>query len=176
MKKLYGVFAGRFQPCPHLGHEYTLDQIEEDKLEPIILIGSSNVSGTAKNPTLAYERVNMWKTIKPGIKVSTVADMPSYDDWYVNVTNTLLEFSHSLDDFIMYIHNKEEDRHDFKFNGTKYVNEFYSKIFEVSGLKTKNIVISTIPISGTKIRENIEEYKHFLRPSMYKLMKEKQYI
>ena len=37
----YGIFLGRFAPW-HKGHQYVLDQITNDGLEPIILVGSAN--------------------------------------------------------------------------------------------------------------------------------------
>lgn len=86
MKKEFGtgLFVGRFQPF-HKGHLYALEYSAQRCKHLIVGVGSSNISGTEKNPLDADSRIKILKTainetdsVKAG-KISIV-ELPDFND------------------------------------------------------------------------------------------------
>ena len=79
MKK--GLILGRFQPL-HLGHLNVINKIVNEKLEPIICIGSSQEGNTMNNPFTSHERREMIKTIMDKLDVKyEIHEIPDINDY-----------------------------------------------------------------------------------------------
>ncbi|MCD6523333.1 MAG: adenylyltransferase/cytidyltransferase family protein [Candidatus Diapherotrites archaeon] len=74
------IFVGRFQPL-HKGHIHAIKQALKDYDEVIIGIGSSQESGTLRNPYSYEERVRMIKEKFPRIKVIPIPDVNDDEKW-----------------------------------------------------------------------------------------------
>jgi nicotinamide-nucleotide adenylyltransferase len=84
-----GLFIGRFQPF-HLGHLSDIKQALKDVDELIIVIGSSQYSGTEKNPFSCEERKRMINKVlkKEGLsnyKIIPVRDIHNNPRWVAHV-------------------------------------------------------------------------------------------
>lgn len=167
----YAIIVGRFQPF-HIGHQSLVDKAIQDGLEPLIIIGSANESGTEKNPFTAKQRDNMIRLIYPDIKTAALNDHPSYDRWLHMLIKFIVTITDQpLENSTIYLHEKEEDKHDYVFEGIKHYNESYCKMYKLIGLNTKSLPISDIDISATDIRKDLEGNKHFLHPKIYEYVK-----
>jgi len=164
----YGVVIGRFQPF-HLGHQSIIDTIIADGLEPLIIIGSTNVPLSHKNPFTATERANMI-TLATGItNIKFLPDYDSWDDWFDHL-KSLLPTKCTI-----YLHDKPEDRCDFTYNNIHYISQSYSKLFELNNISTKQLPISSIPICATDIRSNPIKYNQYLHDDVYPIVLNKYY-
>jgi bifunctional NMN adenylyltransferase/nudix hydrolase len=163
----YGVFIGRFQPF-HLGHEAIIHEIIADGLVPIIIIGSANIKDS-RNPWSVMDRCEMIRLVFPDIIIFTANDHLSYDKWWTDMQVDLIstDIYHKS---VFYINNKEQDRCDFILNGKEYKNSFYTEIFRNEGCIVKEVTypkLLNIPISASKIRDDIRGYRHYLDGRVY---------
>lgn len=179
----YGLVLGRFQPF-HIAHEAIIHEVIADGLEPIIILGSSNVINE-RNPYTFSQRMDMIKTVFPNIVTLAVPDSNDWDMWYKNIEFNLrcfindvteIEMASELDklDVVWYINNKEKDRTYFEFNGKLYNNQFYSQIFKDLGYTVKEATYPSnlrLDINATDIRNNLETHRHFLDARVYKYIK-----
>lgn len=172
-KLKYGVIIGKFSKCFHLGHQSIVDAVRADGLEPILFIGSAQHYDTPACPLHIFDRIDMIELVNPGITMHTIDDQDCWTTWHKTVLDKIKNhITTDLNEVTIYTHNKPEDLHEeFEFQGKKYYNEYYSKIFEVEGLHTTNLPISGIDIRGTKVHEDLEANKHFLDPKVYKYLK-----
>jgi nicotinamide mononucleotide adenylyltransferase len=136
----YGVFIGRLQPF-HLGHEAVINEIILDGRKPIIVLGSID-KHDEKNPLSYEERIDLIRTIycdPNDLMISGIPDNKNWDLWCESLMGVLFKEGRNKDNVTIYIHEKPEDLENFKFKGNEYVNEHWSKIFEIEKIKTKNV-------------------------------------
>lgn len=133
------VFLGRFQPF-HIGHMSIVDKIFQNDFERLLLvIGSADKFGTDENPWNVQEREEIIRAsipleIQEKIDIASLADVPDDDEWCENL-KVILPSGITL------------------FTG----NEWVRGICERQGIRTDWIDSYDIDISGTKIREMIQE-------------------
>lgn len=170
----YGVIIGKFSKAWHKGHQSIVDAVQEDGLEPILLIGSSQESGTDNCPLDIDTRLAMIRQTNPTTRMFPMEDRECWTEWHDKIVEILTEnVTDNLDEVCIYTHNKPEDLHSvFTFKGVDYFDSYYSEIFEVEGMHTKNLPISGIAIRGTQIHENLEGNKRFLDYRTYNFLKE----
>ena len=167
----YGIFVGRFQPF-HIGHQHVIDKIKADGLIPIIIKGSAQEFGTAKNPFHPLECMEMIELVNPDITILTLDDVDCWDEWFNKLKKGIeLMVTDDLSSTTIYLHDKIEDLQDFTFRGIDYTDESYSKLYEVDGMHTTKLAISDIQIRAKSIREDLEGNKHFLHPAVYDYLK-----
>jgi bifunctional NMN adenylyltransferase/nudix hydrolase len=141
-----GLFIGRFQPF-HLGHEFIVKEALERVDFLLIVIGSSTVPRSLKNPFSIEERVylveeNLKFFLSPKdakrVSVAAVPDFKDDESWTRAIAEVLAPF------LLLYrIQKKVLVGHD-KDQSTYYLRIF--KDFELLLLKNFN------QIDGTKIR------------------------
>ena len=169
--KKFGVFLGRMQPI-HKGHIANIQQIIDDGLEPIVMVGSTNKLDD-RNPLTAIQRKELIQEIFPDLKyISSAEDFDSWDKWFKNIESLLKIISDAenipfrKENFIFYVHKKEKDKCEFIYKGKKYFDN-YQKIFEIEGYQKKeldDVLIDGEIIHATKIRED-KEYAKKVLPS-----------
>lgn len=173
IKLKYGIFLGKYAKVWHIGHQSNVDKIKEDGLEPIIFIGSAQYFNTKACPLHIQDRMKMIDLVNPYIRIYALEDMDDWEAWVAKFIDALkLVVSEDLEEVVVYTHNKPEDLMDFEYKGVKYINEYYSKVFEIEGLNVKNLPLSGIDIRGTKVNEDLEGNKKFLDPKVYEFLKE----
>lgn len=89
------VFIGRFQPF-HNGHLHVITEAAKLADKVLVLIGSSNVARSPKNPWTYSERALMIRAACEGLSVITVSinDHPYNDDaWIVEVQTAIDEWT-----------------------------------------------------------------------------------
>ena len=171
MKK-YGIFLGRFQPF-HLGHQSIIDKIKADGRIPVVIKGSAQEFGTTNNPYHPLEVMNMINLTNTDIIIMCLDDADCWDEWYASLTKSLVSFvGDDLSTMTIYLHDKLEDLQDFTFRGEDYLNESYSKLYEVSGMHTTKLALSSIQIRAKAIREDLEANKEYLDEKVYNYIKE----
>lgn len=155
----YGILIGRFQPL-HLGHQAIISEIIADGLRPLILIGSSESGKTDKNPYDFFQRKGMiFSVYGNNVDYLALPDFPDNERW----VNYILKVAKSS---IIYYHKKEEDCKK-EWGDGHYIDLLDGKIpIKQSTYATK----INIPISATRIRNDIEGNKHFLDGRVYKLI------
>ena len=167
----YGIIIMRAQPF-HTGHMHIIDKIKEDGLQPIILLGSANESGTGKNPYDLRTRVKMIHLVYPDMTVAGIDDCASEDAWIEELSFIIkMVTDGTLNTSTIYLHEKLEDLYHFTFRGIDYSNESYCKMYELTGLHTTKLPISDIKIRAKLIRTDLEGNKKFLHPKVYKYIK-----
>ncbi|MBP7773712.1 adenylyltransferase/cytidyltransferase family protein [Candidatus Gracilibacteria bacterium] len=132
------VFLGRFQPF-HIGHMSIVEKIFADYDSLILIIGSSDKSGTDENPWNLQEREEIIRASIPlelqeRMDIVGLADVPDDDVWCENL-KALLPSEVVL------------------FTGNEWVRD----ICQRHGITTDWIDSYDIDISGTKIREMIQK-------------------
>ncbi len=138
-----GLFVGRFQPF-HLGHLHDIVLISKQVDEIKIVIGSSQESGTEKNPFTYEERVDMIKkTLKNyyiNYEIFGFEDVPSDTIWVSNVIAVI--------------------QPDIVYTGNKRIK----KLFEDKRFKVRHLP-RIDNLSGTHIRAYMKagsEWKHLV--------------
>ena len=80
MKK--GLILGRFQPF-HFGHLELIKDLIDNRIEPLICIGSAQYSHTSENPFTVEERKEMIETIMKNMNceynIFEIPDINNYD-------------------------------------------------------------------------------------------------
>lgn len=166
--------VGKVSKCWHKGHQSIIDKIRADGLEPILFIGSAQYFNTPACPLHIQDRMNMIKLVNPDLRMFALHDVDCWTTWHANLVSALkLVVTTDLDEVTIYTHNKPEDLHEeFEFQGKKYFNDYYSKIFEIEGMHITNLPISDIDIRGTRVHEDLEGNKEFLDEKVYKYLKD----
>ena len=159
-EKEYGLMLGRLQPFT-LGHNEIIQDIIRDGKAPIIILGSTNIQNE-KNPLSFEERRYLVGLIYPkSVLVVGAEDKTSWDDWYNGIKDIIISLGITKEQVTLYSHCKEADNKDFEYDGKKYVNESYTKIFEENGIKIKildEVVCSlgeTIHASDVRANEEV---------------------
>jgi hypothetical protein len=164
-----GFFLGRFQP-PHMGHTSVINEIMLDGLKPVILLGSTNIPISARNPLTTIQRTELWQLVYPGIEVIPTLDNPDNEIWAESLTSI-------IGNGTIYFHDKPEDRSTFVYKGVEFVDAHYIVILQHEGVKTKSLTLAErkdikINASATNIREDLEAFKHLLDARVYFKLKE----
>lgn len=132
------VFLGRFQPF-HIGHRSIVEKILETYPSLILIVGSSETSGTEENPWTYPERLaiiteNLPEVLLSRITLYPLPDVPDDDVWCENLQAIIA-------------HNS------ILFTGNEWVRDLCAR----HDIQTDWIDSYTIDISGTKIREMIKK-------------------
>lgn len=140
-------FLGRFQPF-HIGHMSIVEEILQNHERLILVIGSSNKSGTDENPWTVEEREVIIRAMVPlelqeRIDIAWLPDTDDDDEWAEKLTS-IFQGQKSK--------NKEHSAEVVLFTGNEWVRE----ICERHGIQTQWILSYDIDISGTRIREMIK--------------------
>lgn len=94
---MYGIFIGRFQPF-HNVHEKIVRQILQDKLIPIIVIGSANASNhNPRNPLSYHDRKRLVQLAVPELTDASFVPMNEFtdcNDWYNSFAAKLRHVQH----------------------------------------------------------------------------------
>lgn len=141
MKKEFGVFIGRFQPC-HEGHIHALGVAASQVGTLIILVGSANKARSIKNPWTYTERVQMLRKKLRTAGVDNVDFLPindyPYNDeqWISDVKVTVR--SRTIWEPVLFGHSKE---------GNNYLKWFPEWEFQE--------IQSVYRINATQVRENM---------------------
>ena len=176
-KRKYGIILGRFQPF-HNGHNSIVQDIILDNLEPIIIIGSTNIKNN-KNPLSFKERKELIKEIYPKVIIIPSKDYNSWDEWFDNLIKELYNVGIEPNECVLYAHNKKEDYSNFSYNNKHYINEHYTKIFKENNIQIKfleeykcNLGLVT---HASDIRKDIEVAKRNLDTRIFNILKEKRF-
>lgn len=170
------VVIGRMEP-PHIGHIRTIQKALDVAENVIVVLGSHDSPRTIKNPFLTKERESMILDSLPNDKnrifcVGIEDTIYSDTDWYVSVTNSILNKSKDLYkdkenvDIALVAYQKDESGY--------YLN--YFKQFK--RIEMDEITVSDgMPLSSTKIRElYFEGFLEFIKPvvseSIYSFLKQ----
>jgi cytidyltransferase-like protein len=181
-----GLVCGRFQTL-HKGHEKLIDTglLLCDRL--LILVGSSQLSGTERNPLNIETRIRMLREVygnSPNIMIYGLADLSNEDDispeWGKYLLESAKRYIHKNPDIMIY--GNDESR---------------SAWFQKEDLKnTAELIINRtqLPISATMMRKYMadderEKWMECVNPRLHKLYdeiraelmevkfyKEKQYV
>jgi len=179
MVKKYGVAFGRVQPL-HFAHQYIINEIMLDGLQPVWVLGSSNDNRDREKNPLTYDaRKFLISLVYPFNEVITVKsyDYSSWDTWLTEIFEALSNKGIPIEECVFYYNNKEVDRYaSFTFQGILYKDEFYTKIFEVLKLAIKEIEFVKrsdlyIDANARDIRHDLETNKHLLDARIYKQLK-----
>jgi len=172
----YGLIMGRFQPF-HLGHQAIVNEVLLDGKIPIILVGSTNKTGTSKNP-LSFNQVKKCiKLIYPNDKIIIKGIEDNTDDIWMQGIYDILENITDLKKVTFYYHNKKNDFYNFYYKGRSFSNKKLNFIFEHDNLiSTKELRFPEldnfeINCHATDIRNDIEGFKHFLDARVYWFLK-----
>jgi len=163
----YGLIMGRFQPF-HLGHQAIVNEVLLEGKIPILLVGSTNKTGTDKNP-LSFSQVKKCiKLVYPNDELFILGIEDNTDDiWMQNIYQSIKKVT-DLKNVTFYYHNKENDFYNFYYKGKTFKNKKLNFIFEYDNLiKTKELNFPklenlNINCHATDIRNDIEGFKHFL--------------
>lgn len=154
-----GVTVGRFQTF-HSGHEYML-QKAIDLCDTVgVFVGSSQESGTLKNPFSYETRENMLKTVfGDKIRVYPLPDIGVGNNtkWGEYVLKNILDRFGSYPDLL--VSGKEERRLNW-FDGESG--------FEFSELYVPKIIdISATTMRNHFLGDNLEEWKRYTNPKLW---------
>lgn len=184
--KKFGLFIGRCQPF-HKGHQEIINEILLEGLQPIIVLGSSNIErDRQKNPLTYDQRKEIIRLVFPNTPIVFVRglDFKDWTKWYEftlkEIKETFFkEFDYNIkkSEIVLFKHNKEVDRCSFEFKNKKYKNTFYTDIFKDEGFKLKQVKFVTredikINVNARDLRKNLKDYKHLLDARVYFKLKE----
>lgn len=178
--KEYGLIIGRFQPF-HYGHQHIINEVLLDGRIPLIILGDDHGVNPVRNPLSVKQRKELIKLIYPNAEIifGSVSDNPNWTEWWESMGHTVIGGSGRVKEQItLYYNHKEQDRYDhFEVNGKEYINEFYTKVFEEHGIKTKKVEFVertdiVVDADATNIRDNLEAFKHLLDARVYWKLKE----
>ena len=92
-----GLVLGRFQPF-HFGHLELIKSILNDRIKPLICIGSAQYSQTDDNPFTAEEREEMiravMKTLNCDYKIFRIPDINDYDRYVSHLEKFVPDFNY----------------------------------------------------------------------------------
>ncbi len=158
----------RFQPF-HIGHELLVQKSLQENPVTLILIGSSNIENI-ENPWSYEKRKEMIQDFfisqkfLTQLSISPLPDFPDDTDW---IQEVLLHIPDNIQYITLYCGDTSTD------SAVKVLKEFESSFF--FELSIVEIPRSHLPISGTKVRELLEEWdtqniEKYLRPEVISLL------
>lgn len=96
------VIIARFQtPYLHEGHIHLINQVTQDHSKVVIILGTSPLIGSRKNPFDYHTREKMIKSQFPEVIVLPLPDEPSDQSWSKNL-DCILENTFSGENFCLY--------------------------------------------------------------------------
>ena len=167
--KTYAAVIMRAQPL-HVAHIEIIQHMIDDGYAPLVILGSANSTDKERNPYSYEQRDKMLEDVFPGIMTAPLNDYYDWDTWIVDIRNIM----DSYDSTVLYTFNKEEDRYkSFEANGKIYTDAYFSDAICDSGVAIININYTSYPeLHARNIRSDIEGWRHYLRFSTYKFIKE----
>ena len=169
-KKKPCILLGRFMPM-HKGHQALIKQIEDLELIPILVLGEA-LESDSRNPWDYHTGHCMIKNVYPDIPMAKLLDAESWDEWGNNLKKIIALIEPIYGTPKIGIHDKDEDKQTFTFNGKEYKNKNYSAIFKELGIETISLNPTGIKVRATSIRKDLESNKEFLDEKIYKYIKE----
>lgn len=160
------ILLGRFMPL-HIGHMDLIQQIEDLGYQPVLFLGESN-ERNERYPWNYHDRHCMIKHVYHDIPMARIPDQSSWDAWFVGF-KYYYDMVYDITGIrpLIAVHNKEEDRQSFYYDGQYFKDTFYSDVFEYEDLELLELQPSDIAIRATTIRSDIEANKDFLHPAIY---------
>lgn len=152
MKYKCGLYIGRFQPF-HNGHKSIVDKMLKECEDIIIVVGSADKRGTAKNPFPSWERINMISAVYPNANFHLVPmpDRPTIGN------------DSGWGDYVMDYLASLNLYPDVIYQGNEIERNTWFKNFNIDIISIGRL---SIPVSSTLIRSAILErdaefiYKH----------------
>jgi bifunctional NMN adenylyltransferase/nudix hydrolase len=156
-KSKFGFYMGRFQMI-HIGHESIINQALEQCDELLILVGSAQLSKTARNPfnyglrmTLIEEIYNKMKGEKR-VHIGWIEDLTHEDDHSTDWGRFVLDKVNEWSKFF-HIRNKP----DLMVYGNDEERKSWFDESDIIGIKQLILPRNIIDISATKLRRMIVE-------------------
>lgn len=149
----YGIIIGRFQPL-HFGHQTIINEIINDGLQPIVLIGSSNKKDKVKNPLSYVQRVKMIHTVYPAIITLPLPDRVFNGVWASQIVEILSNIGIYFENCRLYYYGKEGD-----FDITPLVENWFKPYRPVSKMPD---------ICASQIRHDPLAYTNFMDGRVHK--------
>ena len=140
------LFPGRFQPLPHLGHQAVLKQIFAQHHKAIIVIGSSNKSGSPEHLLTAAERQEALEALLGALNISQTR----YEIIPVPDIDSNPEYVAHLEKFV--------PQFEVVYSG----NPLVQRLFQEAGYEVVPITLVQ-DISGTKVRELMLAGQEYLK-------------
>jgi len=133
-----GVIIGRFQiPTLHSGHLELFNKVKKENDKILVLVGSSPLKSTSRNPLTFYQRAMMIDDFYPEATISSISDCRSNEAWSDKVDN-IIDVLTQGDEITLY--------------GARD-----SFIPYYSGIHNTTVVNSKSNVSATATRDKIEE-------------------
>jgi len=154
MEKKIGFTIGKFAPL-HKGHQYLIETALKEMDEFYVIIYETNLINI---PTEV--RANWIKTLYPTVKVLVAVNPPNQYGLDNEIVKIQMKYLIKIIDNIKVTHF--------------YSSELYGeKVSEYLNIVDRRIdhARMIVPISASKIRENLDKYKNYLEPMVYKDMK-----
>lgn len=140
------LFPGRFQPLPHLGHQAVLQNLFSNYTKAIIVIGSSNKSGSPEHLLSAAERQEALETLITSLNISK----DRYEIIPVPDIDSNPEYVAHLEKFV--------PTFEVVYSG----NPLVQRLFREAGYEVIPITLLQ-NISGTKLRELMLTGQEYLK-------------
>lgn len=148
----YGIIIGRFQPL-HLGHQTIINEIINDGLQPIVLIGSSNKKDV-KNPLSYVQRARLIQMVYPAIITLPLPDRTFNGVWACQIIEILRNINVDFQNCRLYYYGKKGD-----FDITPLVENWFKPYRPVSEMPD---------ISASQIRYDPFKYARFMDDKVHK--------
>ena len=174
-----GVFIGRFQPF-HLGHQFVVQEALKKIDSLVLVIGSSNLEASLKNPFTFAERKDLiQKNLEfflPSSDLSRihligVPDFPQNNEKWMNaVQQGVQTFSPSHGKISVIGHDKDESTYylnlfkDFKNFDVMLLNNYK----DISGSKIREAYFPKDPVAWA---QGLEEIRHHISPVTEKFLR-----
>jgi len=171
---MYAAIIMRAEPL-HLAHCDLIQRMIDDGHTPVVFLGSSQESGTERNPYTYEERTEMLKLVFPMIATEPLEDSDNeWDPWISNVRNLMDIY----DTNILYTFNKLEDRYEnFRANGRNYHHMFFSDALADAGATIVNITETNYPdLHARDIRKDLKQHEWYIHPKVFIYLKKKQHL
>ena len=170
-----GVYLGRFQPFHH-GHNSIIQQIIMDGRIPLLLIGHKG-SLNDRHPLSITQIKELIRLLYPEnqVMIEYVEDNDSWDKWYDTLMYKI-NLNTTLNNIVIYSHEKECDNTTFRFRDKYFVNCSQNECFIVDDIPIKYceeyIDNKGQVLSATKIREDKEYAMQHLDARIFKQLEE----
>lgn len=165
MEEKYGYLLGRFQPM-HIGHQLLIEEgiKQAGNGKFLVLIGSSQESGTVRNP-FSYElrKKLIYEIYGDRVLICPIPDLSNENDvspeWGRYVIECVKSYLGRTPDFTIYGNDPER--------------ELWYDEKDIYGVSNIIVDRNGIKISGTELRDfilndDIENWKKYLHPKIHK--------
>lgn len=163
----YGFMLGRFQHI-HKGHEHVILKALSLCNNLIILVGSSQESGTVRNPFYVTDRIKLIKNVFGDlVHVGYIDDMTNEDDHCIEWGDYVLKHV----DMWSTIYNIQE-KPDVMIYGNDEERQSWFSPDAVADITQVVIPRSKVKISATQMREHmilgeVDKWKEFTNPKLH---------